>query len=49
MSPTYSTEIGAIPRGASMRVYPDKTSGNWYYVTYNGVTGYAYKTYITLK
>ena len=49
VSPTYSTEIGAIPRGASMRVYPDKTSGNWYYVTYNGVTGYAYKTYITLK
>ena len=32
-------------------VYPDKTSGNWYWVSYNGVSGYSYKDfkyYITI-
>lgn len=45
-SPRYSTEIGAIPNGASVTVYTDYTSGNWYYVNYNGIFGYAYKSYI---
>lgn len=49
VSPRWSTEIGSIPDGASVRVYPDKTSGSWYYVTYNGITGYAHKNYITLR
>lgn len=49
VSPRWSTEIGTIPDGASVRVYPDKTSGSWYYVTYNGITGYAHKNYITLR
>lgn len=48
-SPTYSTMIGTIPQGASVTVYPDKQSGNWYYVNYNGVSGYAYGKYITLQ
>lgn len=48
-SPKNSTQIGRIPEGASCTVYPDKTSGNWYWVEYNGVSGYAYKNYITLR
>lgn len=45
-SPRYSTEIGAIPNGATVIVYTGYTSGNWYYVYYNGMFGYAYKSYI---
>ena len=48
-SPKYSNEIGVIPPGAEMTVYPDKSVGNWYYVVYNGIAGYAYGKYITLK
>ena len=48
-SPSNSTQIGRIPEGAICTVYTDKTSGSWYYVEYNGVKGYAYKSYITLK
>jgi hypothetical protein len=48
-SPTYSTKIGRIPPGATVTVYPDKQSGNWYWVSYNGVSGYAYSKYITLN
>ncbi|MBQ2942150.1 MAG: hypothetical protein IJD97_07940 [Clostridia bacterium] len=48
-SPKYSNEIGVIPPGAQMTVYPDKAVGNWYYVTYNGISGYAYGKYITFK
>lgn len=48
-SPKYSTMLGAVPGGASVTVYPDKQSGNWYYITYNGVSGYAYGKYINLK
>lgn len=47
--PAKGYQIGAIPEGASMTVYPDKTSGNWYWVSYNGVSGYSYKGYITLR
>lgn len=49
VSPKWSKEIGAIPDGAACRVYPDKSSGSWYYVTYNGITGYAHSKYITLQ
>ncbi len=48
-SPTYSTELIAVPLGASVTVYPDKQSGNWYYVSYNGVYGYAYGKYLAAK
>lgn len=48
-SPTNSTMIGTAPEGAYVTVYPDKQSGSWYYITYNGVSGYAYGKYITLK
>lgn len=47
--PSSGYQIGRIPPGASMTVYPDKTSGNWYWVEYNGVSGYAYSKYITLQ
>jgi hypothetical protein len=48
-SPTYSTQIGRIPPGGTVTVYPDKQSGNWYWVSYNGVSGYAYSKYITVS
>ena len=48
-SPKNSTEIGVIPPGGKCTVYPDKTSGNWYWVEYNGVQGYAHSSYITLQ
>lgn len=48
-SPTYSNQIGTIPPGGTVKIYPDKQSGNWYYVSYNGVSGYAYSKYITLN
>lgn len=47
--PQKGDQIGAIPEGASVTVYPDKTSGNWYWVEYNGVSGYSYKDYIALQ
>lgn len=47
-SPKYSTQIGRIPPGGQVVVYPAKQSGNWYYVTYNGVSGYAFGKYIKL-
>lgn len=48
-SPAYSNQIGSIPPGGTVKIYPDKQSGNWYYVSYNGVSGYAYSKYITLN
>lgn len=48
-SPQNSTQIGRIPEGESCTVYLDLTSGNWYWVEYNGVSGYAYKNYVVLK
>lgn len=39
--------IGTIPEGAACTVDPNKTSGSWLYVTYNGVSGYSYYKYLT--
>ncbi len=47
--PQKGDQIGAIQEGASVTVYTDKTSGNWYWVEYNGVSGYSYKDYIALQ
>lgn len=47
--PSSGYQIGAIPEGAACTVYPDKTSGNWYWVEYSGVSGYAYSKYIKLQ
>lgn len=38
--------IGIIPEGASCKVYTNNRIGNWVYVEYNGISGYAYKKYI---
>ena len=48
-SPKYSNQIGRIPPAGVVTVYPDKTNGNWYYVEYNGVSGYAYGKYLSLQ
>ena len=48
-SPKYSNQIGRIPPAGVVTVYPDKASGNWYYVEYNGVSGYAYSKYLSLQ
>lgn len=48
-SPGKSNQIGRIPPGGQVTVYPDKTSGNWYWVEYNGVSGYAYSGYLSLQ
>ena len=42
-------DIGYIPEGASVTAYPDQQSGNWYWVSYNGVSGYSYRDYIILQ
>ena len=47
--PKVGNDIGYIPEGATCTVYPDKTSGNWYWVEYNGISGYSYKSYIVLQ
>lgn len=47
--PASGNSIGKIPEGKSCTVYPDKTSGNWYWVSYNGVSGYAHSKYIILQ
>ena len=39
--------VGSIPEGAVVIVNTSKTSGKWIWVTYNGVSGYVYKTYLT--
>lgn len=38
--------IGYIPEGAYCDVYYGRNSGNWLWVSYNGVSGYAYGKYI---
>lgn len=48
-SPRYSNQIGRIPPSGTVTVYTDKTSGNWYYVEYNGVSGYVYGKYLSLR
>ncbi len=39
--------IGKIPEGAACEVYPARSNGKWYWVSYNGTTGYSYGDYIT--
>ena len=41
-----SRELTAIPIGAVCTVYPAKSGDKWYWVTYNGVSGYAYGKYL---
>lgn len=48
-SPKYSTQIGRIPPGGTVTVDTSKTSGSWYWVTYDGVSGYAYGKYLSLN
>ncbi|MBO5150010.1 MAG: InlB B-repeat-containing protein, partial [Anaerotignum sp.] len=36
-----------IPEGAAVKVTPSKNSGSWWYVTYNGKSGYSYSKYLT--
>ncbi len=45
--PSAGYAIGQIPEGASCTVYPNESQGSWYYVSYNGVEGYSYGTYIS--
>ena len=47
-SPTRSNQIGRIPPGGYVIVDTARTYGNWYWVTYGGVSGYAYNKYISL-
>ena len=47
--PSKGYGIAEIPEGAAVTVYPDRQSGNWYWVTYNGVSGYSYGKYIILQ
>ncbi|MBR5870228.1 MAG: hypothetical protein IKZ09_04260, partial [Clostridia bacterium] len=39
--------ISQIPEGGSVIVNTSKSTKSWLYVTYNGVSGYAYKSYLT--
>ncbi len=41
-----SKELAKIPRGYSM-TYLNKTVGKWYYVSYNGKTGYVHGNYVS--
>lgn len=41
--------VGGMPHGARCTVYPDKASNGWYYVEYNGVSGYAAGNRINLQ
>lgn len=39
--------LTTMPEGAACVINSKKSTGNWIYVTYNGVSGYAYKSYLT--
>jgi uncharacterized protein YraI len=39
--------VGMIPKGASVSIMGSSSDGKWYQVLYNGVKGYASKSYIT--
>lgn len=39
--------VGSIPEGATVIVNTSKVSGKWIWVTYNGVSGYVCKTYLS--
>lgn len=47
--PNAKYRIGTIPEGESCTVYLDKSDGNWYWVEYNGISGYSYSDYISLQ
>lgn len=47
--PASGYAIGMIPEGAKCTVYPDRTSGNWYWVEYNGMSGFAYSKYLKIQ
>lgn len=44
--PKKGNGIGEIPEGAVVTVDANRTSGNWLWVTYNGVSGYSYNKYL---
>ena len=48
LNKTASTKypLVVIPDGEECKVYPEKKSGKWVWVEYNGYEGYAYSTYI---
>ena len=46
--PAKGNQIYRIPEGERCLVYTGMSSGNWYWVKYNGVYGYAHKNYIRL-
>lgn len=41
-----TAQVGLIPEGASVKVTPSKNKGSWWYVTYNGKSGYSYSKYL---
>ena len=45
--PSAGYDIGKMPEGSACTVDLNKTSGSWYWVTYNGISGYAYSKYIS--
>ncbi len=45
--PSAGYSIGEIPEGGAVTVDSSGTSGNWLWVTYNGVSGYSYSKYLT--
>ena len=47
--PNQYTKIGRMDEGVYCTIDLSRTSGNWYYVTYNGVSGYAYNRYLGIQ
>lgn len=47
--PNQYTKIGRMDEGVYCTIDLSRTSGNWYYVTYNGVSGYAYNRYLVIQ
>ena len=47
--PNQYTKIGRMDEGVYCTIDLSHTSGNWYYVTYNGVSGYAYNRYLVIQ
>ena len=47
--PNQYTKIGRMDEGVYCTIDLSRTYGNWYYVTYNGVSGYAYNRYLVIQ
>ena len=47
--PNQYTKIGRMDEGVYCTIDLSRTSGTWYYVTYNGVSGYAYNRYLVIQ